>query len=82
MKSVYILLNSIDKVKDFSNTALHIHGDLDLVYDRYVVDAKSILDIFSLNLSQPLRLDIHDESHLDETLNQLKPYLLDDQPNT
>ena len=34
MKSVYILLNSIDKVKDFSNTALHIHGDLELGYDR------------------------------------------------
>ena len=39
MKSVYILLNSIDKVKNFVSTTTHIEGDLDLVVGRYVVDA-------------------------------------------
>ena len=56
MKSVYILLNSIDKVKNFVSTTTHIEGDLDLVVGRYVVDAKSIMGIFSLDFSQPVEL--------------------------
>ena len=56
MKSVHILLNSIDKVKNFVSTTTHIDGDLDLVVGRYVVDAKSIMGIFSLDFSQPVEL--------------------------
>ncbi len=77
MKSVYILLNSIDKVKNFVSTTTHIEGDLDLVVGRYVVDAKSIMGIFSLDLSQPLRLDIHDDAQADSCLKLLDPYLVD-----
>lgn len=77
MKSVYILLNSIDKVKNFVSTTTHIEGDLDLVVGRYVVDAKSIMGIFSLDLSQPLRLDIHDDAQADSCLELLRPYLVD-----
>ena len=77
MKSVYILLNSIDKVKDFSNTALHIHGDLDLVYDRYVVDAKSILGIFSIDLSRPITMTIYSDD-CDDLLRDLDGYLVKD----
>ena len=77
MKSVYILLNSIDKVKNFVSTTTHIEGDLDLVVGRYVVDAKSIMGIFSLDLSQPLRLDIHDDEQADSCLKLLSPYLVD-----
>ena len=77
MKSVYILLNSIDKVKNFVSTTTHIEGDLDLVVGRYVVDAKSIMGIFSMDLSQPLRLDIHDDAQADSCLKLLDPYLVD-----
>ena len=77
MKSVYILLNSIDKVKNFVSTTTHIEGDLDLVVGRYVVDAKSIMGIFSLDLSQPLRLDIHDDAQADSCIKLLDPYLVD-----
>ena len=77
MKSVYILLNSIDKVKNFVSTTTHIEGDLDLVVGRYVVDAKSIMGIFSLDLRQPLRLDIHDDAQADSCLELLRPYLVD-----
>lgn len=77
MKSVHILLNSIDKVKNFVSTTTHIDGDLDLVVGRYVVDAKSIMGIFSLDLSQPLRLDIHDDEQADTCIELLRPYLIE-----
>ena len=59
MKSMTISLDSIDKVKSFVNLVSTFNGDFDLASERYVVDAKSIMGIFSLDLSKPLRLDIH-----------------------
>ncbi len=60
MKSVTVSLNSIEKVKEFVNLINTFEGDFDLVSERYVIDAKSIMGIFSLDISNPLRLDIHD----------------------
>ena len=57
MKSYNISLNSIEKVKNFVNIISTCDGDFDLASDRYVVDAKSIMGIFSLDLSKTLRLD-------------------------
>ena len=51
MKTVQISLNSIDKVKSFVNTITKYDNDFDLVSGRYVIDAKSIMGIFSLDLS-------------------------------
>ena len=76
MTSVKISLNSIDKVKAFTNDLLHFDSDFDLVSGRYVVDAKSIMGIFSLDLSKPIELSIHDDEHLDEILKTLKPYII------
>lgn len=59
MKKVNISLNSVDKVKGFVNALAPIDGDFDIVSSRYVVDAKSIMGIFSLDLSKPLELHIH-----------------------
>ena len=56
--------------------AATINGDLDLVGGRYIVDAKSIMGIFSLDLSQSLRLDIHDETQVDRCLQVIEPYLV------
>ena len=67
MKTVQISLNSIDKVKSF---------DFDLISGRYVIDAKSIMGIFSLDLSKPIDLAIHTEANLDEIMEVLKPYLV------
>ena len=53
-----IRLDTIDKVKGFVSTILHFEGDADLSSGRYTVDAKSILGIFSLELSQPLELEL------------------------
>jgi len=76
MKSVNVFLNTIDKVKGFVNVISTHEGDFDLSSDRYVVDAKSIMGIFSLDLSKPLRLDIHDAAHADKVIEQLKDYIV------
>ena len=54
MKTVQISLNSIDKVKSFVNEITKYDNDFDLVSGRYVIDAKSILGVLSLDLTQPL----------------------------
>ena len=77
MKTVRISLNSIDKVKSFVNDLTKFDTDFDLVSGRYVIDAKSIMGIFSLDLSKPIDLNIHSESSVDEIVNILKPYILD-----
>ena len=61
MKTVQISLNSIDKVKSFVNDITKFDYDFDLVSGRYVIDAKSIMGIFSLDLSKPIDLNIHAE---------------------
>lgn len=76
MKTVQISLNSIDKVKAFVNDITRFDNDFDLVSGRYVIDAKSIMGIFSLDLSKPIDLSIHAEENLNEILEVLKPYLI------
>ncbi|GLC80156.1 MULTISPECIES: PTS sugar transporter [Lacrimispora] len=77
MKTVRISLNSIDKVKSFVNDLTKFDTDFDLVSGRYVIDAKSIMGIFSLDLSKPIDLNIHSENNADEILNILSPYIVD-----
>ena len=76
MKTVQISLNSIDRVKSFVNAITQFDYDFDLISGRYVIDAKSIMGIFSLDLSKPIDLAIHSEAHMDEILDVLKPYLV------
>ena len=76
MKSITIFLNSIDKVKSFVNTIAAYDCDFDLMSGRYVIDAKSIMGIFSLDLSKPIDLAIHNETDLDEIMEAIKPYLV------
>ena len=76
MKTVQISLNSIDKVKSFVNDIYRFDYDFDLVSGRYVIDAKSIMGIFSLDLSKPIELNIHAAENADEVLETLKPYIV------
>ena len=76
MKTVKISLNSIDKVKSFVNDLAKFDSDFDLVSGRYVIDAKSIMGIFSLDLSKPIDLAIHTEDNLNEILEALSPYII------
>ena len=61
MKTVNVMLGTINDVKEFVNIVTKYDYDVDLVSGRYAVDAKSIMGIFSLDLSKPIRVDIHAE---------------------
>ena len=76
MKTIQISLNSIDKVKAFVNEITKFDYDFDLVSGRYVIDAKSIMGIFSLDLSKPIDLNIHAEGGAEDVLEALKPYTI------
>ena len=76
MRKVFITLSSIDDVKVFVNEINLLPCDADLVSGRYTVDAKSIMGIFSLDLSKPIDLNIHAENNVDEILSILDPYII------
>ena len=78
MKTLKISLNSIDKVKAFVNEISKFDCDFDLVSGRYVIDAKSIMGIFSLDLSKPINLNIHAEgAALDAILTVVQAYVIE-----
>lgn len=61
MATFNIMLDSINSVKSFVNIVSKYDFDIDLTSGRYVVDAKSIMGIFSLDLSKPIKVDIHSD---------------------
>ncbi len=63
MKTFTIQLNSIADVKTFVNAACSQPCDIDIVSGRYVIDAKSIMGIFSLDLSKPITVEVHGTEH-------------------
>ena len=71
MKSYEIFLRTIIDVKNFVNAINDFDFDLDLVSGRYVVDAKSIMGIFSLDLSRPITLRVFsdDVGELEEVIS-------------
>lgn len=76
MKSIYITLNSIEKVKQFVNTINTYDSEFDLSSGRYIIDAKSIMGIFSLDLSAPLRLDIYNDNCVDAVTTALHEFIV------
>ena len=77
MHTVQIYLNSIDKVKAFVNEITRFDSEFDLISGRYVIDAKSIMGIFSLDLSKPITLNIHAEKNIDEIMSVIKPFIVE-----
>jgi phosphotransferase system HPr-like phosphotransfer protein len=57
------MLKSINDVKDFVNIANKYDFDVDMTSGRYVVDAKSIMGIFSLDLSKSIKVEAHTENY-------------------
>ena len=62
MKTFDINLSSINDVKEFVNVVNKYDFDVDLASGRYIVDAKSIMGIFSLDLSKPIKVEVHSDS--------------------
>ncbi len=74
MKTFTILLSSINDVKNFVNVVTKYEFDIDLASGRYIVDAKSIMGIFSLDLSKPINVEVHSDD-CDQLLAELAPYI-------
>lgn len=75
MKTVTVNLNSIEKVKSFVKDINQYENDFDLVSGRNLIDAKSIMGIFALDLSKPLQLNIHSKHHSDMIAASLSDYI-------
>ncbi len=77
MQTVLICLDSIDKVKDFVNTINTFNTDFDLSSGRYVIDAKSIMGIFSLDLSKPIELHIHTSDESEKIMDAIGKFIVE-----
>lgn len=75
MKSVQIKLDTAEAVKKFVNITARCDFDLTLKSGKYVVDAKSILGIFSLDLDEPIVLEIGSDD-CDDLLSALAPFMV------
>ena len=77
MKSVMIKLSLVENVNQFVNIVGRYPFDMDLRAGRHVVDAKSILGIFSLDLSKPITLEIYSDDS-GELLEEIRPFLAEE----
>mgnify|MGYP004511941763 FL=1 len=75
MKKVDINLSSIEDVRKFVDIVSKYDIDIDLSSGRYIVDAKSIMGIFSLDLLKPIKLTAHSDN-TDELFAEIKPYMI------
>ncbi len=75
MKSVKISLSMAENVKKFVSIVNSYPYDLDLRSGRYLIDAKSLLGIFSLDLSKPVVLEVH-EDNCDDLLKDLESFIV------
>ena len=75
MEATTIMLNTINDVKDFVNIVAKYDFEIDLVSGRYAVDAKSIMGIFSLDLSKKIRVEAHTDNAA-EFMKEIHKYVV------
>ena len=75
MKTFNIQLNSINDVKLFVNIVSNYNCDIDLTSGRYVIDAKSIMGIFSLDLSKPIKVEVFSDD-CEPLLKELEQFMV------
>lgn len=75
MKTANIRINTIEDVKNFVTTVTKCNYEVDIVSGRYAIDAKSIMGIFSLDLSKPLEFRVHSDD-CDELMAELDKYIV------
>lgn len=76
MKKTKVSLDSIQAVKDFVSIVMMYDFDVDLTSGRYAVDAKSIMGIFSLDLSSPITLTAHTDD-ADKFFEEIKRFIIE-----
>lgn len=78
MKEITIKLSSVNDVKEFVGAVSTCGCDVDIAADRYIIDAKSIMGIFSLDLSKPLELRIisDNENEVTDVLDKIDKFIV------
>ena len=76
MNKTTVMLGTINDVKNFVSVVAQCAYDVDLISGRYAVDAKSIMGIFSLDLSKPIKLEAHTDD-ASEFFAQIKEFIVD-----
>jgi phosphocarrier protein HPr len=76
MITVKILIDSVDKVKRFSSIISKESVECELIEGVHILDAKSIMGIFSMDLAVPIQLKIHSENR--EILNKIKDFIVEE----
>lgn len=72
MRQVLIRLRSTEQVQSFVRTLTALSGDFELISGKYILDARSLMGLFSLDLSRPIALKMYDDSA--ENLEAIAPY--------
>jgi hypothetical protein len=78
-KRFMIALKSTEEVRKFLEDVMPLKGEYDLISGKYIVDAKSILGIYSLNLSKPLELVA--QNYSDDELAVIEKYVINKAPD-
>ena len=76
MKEMFITLTNVQDIREFVNVVILTDYEVDLVQGRYTIDAKSIMGIFSLDLSKPIELVAHSDD-ADKFLAEIKEFIVD-----
>ena len=74
MSNVFISLPSTETVQEFVNTIAGMDGDFELINDIYILDARSLMGIFSLDLQKPIELRIYNDTH--QNCEQLRRFII------
>lgn len=81
MTRVMVLIDTIEKVKEFSVIIGNCPVAADLATGRFLIDAKSLMGVFSLDVSKPIELRIHSKDDVaNETLESLKQFIVGEAP--
>ena len=73
-----VLINTMDKVRDFNNIASKYDYDIDMINGRYIVDAKSIMGLFSIDLTKPIEMNVYSDKP-DAFLKEIHLYLIENE---
>lgn len=79
MRTVYVNIGTVAAVKDFNFKACQQRFDVDIASGRYIIDAKSLMGVLSLDLSKPIEVRIAaDGADVEDFLDDIKEYIVEE----